>query len=120
MRARPCRDSRGVAAVLSLGLIGALLMATWVAAVVVAVLSARQQAGSAADLAALAAATVQQRGGSATPCQRAAEVAQANGARVRACVVGPDGVLVEVVHPVKGVPGARLVRARARAGSGAG
>jgi secretion/DNA translocation related TadE-like protein len=123
---RPCRhpdrraggrpDERGSGAIWTLAaVIVVLLMATVVVDVGAAVV-ARHRAGSAADLAALAAAERAQQGWS-DGCARAARVALAAGGRLRHCVVSGAVADVTVEVPAAGL-GHRLGTAvgRARAG----
>lgn len=120
MSPAPRRD-RGAAAVWVLGC-GAVVLAVGLFVLVrsLAVL-ARHRAETAADLAALAAASRIGVGGD--PCTSAGAVAAANGATVSSCLVrlGPGGrsgtVRVEVrAEADLPVVGARTVTARARAG----
>ncbi|MDQ6937644.1 MAG: flp pilus-assembly TadE/G-like family protein [Actinomycetota bacterium] len=118
------RGDRGAASLWVLGagvlvLTTALLVATRTAAV-----TARHRAGTAADLAALAAAgQIGRTADSAAICRRAAEIAQADGARLTTCTaqLAADGrsgtVRVEVTISLRlaGL-GPRPVSARARAG----
>ncbi len=112
---------RGAAAVWVLGC-GALVLAVGVLVLVrsLAVL-ARHRAETAADFAALAAATTIGTGGD--PCAAAREIAAANGAALLTCAVSLSAdaragtVRVEVIaHPDLPVVGRSSVTARARAG----
>lgn len=119
MRSRD--PDRGSATIWVLGcvlLVGTVLVVTLVRAVAVL---ARHRAESAADLAALAAAT--RIGTSGPPCAAAADLAARNGARLVSCRlrVDPDGRAGTVVVRVSAaatlpVVGAREVTASARAG----
>jgi secretion/DNA translocation related TadE-like protein len=108
---------RGSATVWVAALSGLVAVVGLAAVLVGLAIDARHRAGSAADFAALAAATraVQ---GLADGCARAAEIAAENGAALTACAVGPEGVAqVEVRVPLDlGRLGAHSARARARAG----
>jgi secretion/DNA translocation related TadE-like protein len=100
-------DDRGSATVWSLGAMGALLAVFTAALFMSQAVVARHRAGGAADLAALAAAD-HALDGSRTACRLAAEVAEAQGARLRSCEVA--GEVVEVTAEVDGA------RVRSRAG----
>ncbi|MBM7807180.1 secretion/DNA translocation related TadE-like protein [Geodermatophilus bullaregiensis] len=95
-----------------------VLAAVGLAAVLVgAAVVARHRAGSAADLAALAAASRAVVGDPAA-CATAGEVAQANGAALTTCAVG-DGAVVDVTVEVGvrlGPLGTRRATGTARAG----
>lgn len=106
----------------------ALLLAALVAGVVGAdLVGSRSRAGSAADLAALAAAGSALYG-EAAACRHAAVVAAANGARLDACAVGGDSALdadvavsVEAAGPLRAIAdrlGVAVPRIRARALAG--
>ena len=95
LRCRP-RDERGVATVVAVGLMGLLLAVTVVAAGGTRIAVAGHRAGAAADLAALAAAQAVRDGSDG--CAAATRVAQANRARVAACL--PDGMQVRVTVEV--------------------
>ena len=77
------RDQRGPPTLLVPALAGVLLLLGSALGVVAALVRAHRVAQSAADLAALAGAGALQLGGDA--CGRAAEVAEANDARLTAC-----------------------------------
>lgn len=121
----PARDrERGSATIWVL----ALMALVWFTAAAVLldgqVRAARQQASTAADLAALAAAERALQGPDAA-CRAAAEIADANGARLRRC--GVEGSIADVTAAVRlPAPAAPLTSAdrataRARAGpAGAG
>ncbi|SEO42445.1 Rv3654c family TadE-like protein [Actinacidiphila rubida] len=101
------RGDRGSATVWSLGSIGVLLALFAAALFMSQAVVARHRAGGAADLAALAAAD-HALDGSRTACRLAAEVAEAQGGRLRGCQVA--GEVAEVVVQVGGA------RVRSRAG----
>ncbi|PRY43166.1 secretion/DNA translocation related TadE-like protein [Geodermatophilus tzadiensis] len=108
---------RGSATVWTVALAGVLAAIGLAAVLVGAAVVARHRAGSAADLAALAAASRAVAGDPAA-CDTAGEVARANGAALTACTVG-DGAVVEVDVAVTvplGPLGTRTARALARAG----
>ena len=109
-----CRDERGVGVVITLGLVGVLTTLALVCAAAVALVVTHRKAQSAADLAALAGATDLRAGRDG--CAGAAQVAEANGAVLRACSVAGQEVEVTVVVAAPGVLGSRELRARARAG----
>lgn len=70
-----------------MGVIGAIVCLVVVAVPLYMVLVARSTTAAAADAAALAAADARAGASTGYPCVRAAEVASANGATVRACTV---------------------------------
>ncbi|MEX5719419.1 Rv3654c family TadE-like protein [Geodermatophilus maliterrae] len=108
---------RGSATVWAVALAGVLAAVGLAAVLVGAAVVARHRAGSAADLAALAAASRAVVGDPAA-CTTADEVAQVNGAGLTACTVG-DGAVVEVSVEVGvrlGPLGTRRATATARAG----
>ena len=88
-------DERGAATVLAVAFLGVLLLVGAALGVVGAMVNAQRVAQSAADLAALAAADAI--GDGTSPCDAAAELATANGARLTACLVDGRTVRVEVV-----------------------
>lgn len=104
------------------------LWSVWASAVVLAVVMAvlgwsaavvaRQRAESAADLAALAAASAQVRG--QDPCGAAGRVARGQGARLVSCVPEPAAVsvMVEVAPPSTLLRRLDMPPARARARAG--
>lgn len=107
-----CRDERGVASVVVLALILALMAVAWGAGCVVAAIMAHRSAQNAADLAALAGAEDLAHAGDG--CARAGEVALANRARLISCAVEGSVVSVEVAAAVSfGVTGEMHARARA-------
>lgn len=97
---------RGSATIWSLGSMGVLLAVFAAALFMSQAVVARHRAGGAADLAALAAAD-HALDGPRTACRLAAEVAEAQGGRLRGCQVA--GEVVEVVVQV----GDARVRSRA-------
>jgi secretion/DNA translocation related TadE-like protein len=92
------RDERGAATVLVLAFLGLLLFVGAALGVVGALVRAHRSAQSAADLAALAAASALARGDD--PCVAAASVASANGADLVSCA--PDGLEARVGVEVAG------------------
>ena len=108
---------RGSATVWVLALAGVLAVVGAAAVLVAAAVTARHRAGSAADLAALAAAGRAVLG-DPDACAVAARVAGGNGARLATCRVGDDAVVaVTVVVPVRlGPLGLYEATGRARAG----
>lgn len=111
------RDERGSATVWVLALSGVLAVVGLAVVLLAAAVVARHRAGSAADLAALAAAGRAVRG-DPDPCVAAGEIAAANGASLDECVVEDRAVVrVRVSVPVElGPVGERRATARARAG----
>ncbi|MBM9461150.1 flp pilus-assembly TadE/G-like family protein [Nocardioides sp. zg-536] len=87
---------RGAATVLVVAMCGVLLLVGAGTGVVAALVVAHRQAQGAADLAALAGATVLAEPGRGDPCGAAGEVAAANGAALVSCTVQGQDVLVEV------------------------
>ena len=107
---------RGSATVWTVALAGVLAAVGLAAVLVGAAVVARHRAGSAADLAALAAASRAVVGDPAA-CATAGEVAQANGAALTGCTVGGGVVEVSVEVGVRlGPLGSRRAAAVARAG----
>ncbi|MGY1806105.1 Rv3654c family TadE-like protein [Blastococcus sp. SYSU D00669] len=117
---RPDRE-RGSATVWVLALAGVLAAVGAAAVLVGAAVTARHRAGSAADLAALAAAGAAVRGDPGA-CAEAGALAARNGAELTACAVGADAVVtVTVAVPVRlGPLGLFAAEGRARAGPVAG
>ncbi|GAC1385920.1 MAG: hypothetical protein NVSMB48_23800 [Marmoricola sp.] len=113
MRERRDGES-GVASVLVLTLACALVVISWGALSLVALLVAHREAQSAADLAALAAAA--NSADTDRGCGLAATVAAANKARLVSCQVDGTTVVVDVEVRVAGRT--TEVHARARAGPG--
>ncbi|PFG41898.1 secretion/DNA translocation related TadE-like protein [Isoptericola jiangsuensis] len=109
---------RGAGTVLLLGVVAVVLLCFLGLAALGAAQHARARAQSAADLAALAAATAARSGLDA--CTTASAVTRRNGGEQADCLPGPGGtVTVTVVVPVRGpaLPGAgQGAVARARAG----
>ena len=79
---------------LAIGLAGAIVCLAAVVVPLYAVLAARSATASAADSAALAAADARVGAVTGYPCERAAEVAAANGATMTSCTV--DGLVATV------------------------
>jgi len=116
-RCRYGRQDHGSATVVVLAVLGVILIvASGVFALVGAVV-ASHRAHAAADLSALAGASLMARGeGQGSACARASAVAHRNDAAPVSCRAGPD-LSVEVVVSVEvGVPGLGAAAARARAG----
>lgn len=111
--AGPPRGERGSATVIGAVLVTALLASCLLVVHLGAAVIARHRAASAADLAALAAASAAVRG-SGAPCAAAVEIAAAGAGRVDSCEVSGWEVRV-VVSAAAGVLGQRAT-ARARAG----
>lgn len=88
------RDARGAATVLGIGFIGLILTVALVAVGITAVIAAHRRAQSAADLAALAAASGYQRG--VSPCDEAQRIAEANGGHLISCALDGPVATVEV------------------------
>lgn len=110
-------SERGAGTVLAVTLLAVLLLVGSALSVVVAMVRAHRMAESAADLAALAAASAVGRG--ADPCSAAARIAAANGGSLATC--RPSGREVEVVVEVPGpqwLGQTADLTARARAGPG--
>lgn len=87
---------RGSATVLTVGAVAVVVMVLTGAMVVSGVVRDVHRAGSAADLAALAAAGPVA-SGEGTDCQAAASIAAANGAVLTECAAEPDGSVVVAV-----------------------
>lgn len=116
------RGERGSASVLGIGVVVGLSTVLVLALGLVAVLVAGQQARTAADLGALAAAGQMVQGlGDDAACARARQVAHEHGTSLQSCVVDPAGaspwpeVTVQVERPVIGTRWTVSVRARAGA-----
>lgn len=92
-------NDRGAATVLVVALAGLLLLVGAAAAVVGAIVVAHRTAQAAADLSALAGATVLADHSGRDPCAAAAEVAAANGAALTSCAVDGQDLLVGVTVP---------------------
>lgn len=110
------RGERGSGTVLVLGLTALLLFAAMTATTLAAVAVARHRAGSAADLAALAAASRVTAGATAA-CAAGSEVARAAGADLLQCRVRGREVDVEAAARPPG-PLGRLGQATVRARAG--
>ncbi|MDI6910567.1 Rv3654c family TadE-like protein [Nocardioides sp.] len=91
---RSAREARGSATLFAVSCLAVLLLLGAALGVVGAMVRAHRMAQSAADLAALAAATALGRGGE--PCAAGTAVAVANGARLAGCSVTGREVLVRV------------------------
>jgi len=114
---RSARGERGAVTVLAVALLGFLLMVTAALGVVAAIIVAHRRAQSAADLAALAGATALQR--AADACGEAGAVAAANQARLSACeVAGQDVVVTVRVDGPRWLGQRGSLSAMARAGPG--
>jgi secretion/DNA translocation related TadE-like protein len=107
--------------VLALAAVGVLLACLVGSLALVGAVHAAHRARAGADLAVLAAASVQQQVASADlACRRAREIARANGCDLRSCRADPDGtVSVAVTAPTRTpLPALRLGPAHARARAG--
>ncbi len=112
---------RGAAVVWTLALMAVLGLAAFVATGLGALVVARQQASTVADLAALAGAQALE-----DPCARAAFVVQENGLRLDGCTLAGEDLVVDVAGPAPAVLGRLLatlgggpapeIRVSARAG----
>jgi secretion/DNA translocation related TadE-like protein len=109
------RDDAGFAAPAAVALTGLVLVAALVGAAMGRVLVDQRRAAAAADLAALAAATALQVGGS--PCSAARRSASRNGAELSGCAVAEEQVRVELVVSTPALLG-RVVRVAATAHAG--
>ncbi len=108
---------RGSGSVLVLGVVAVLLVVGVAATALVQAQGAMSRARTGADMAALAGATaLSSLTRPADPCQRASQVAAANGTQLQECTVSGQDVTVSVTARarVMGVP--RAARAAARAG----
>lgn len=113
LRDRSDPGERGSGTVLMLGVLGAAVVLLTVVALLVGVLRARAVAQTAADLAAIAAATVlHDPAGGGDPCAVAEQAASAGSAALTACTIA-DGFVTTAVS-VEGTFG--TARATARAG----
>lgn len=114
-RTRPA--DRGSASVWVLALSGVVLLSGVASVLAGLAIISRHEAGTAADLAALAAAS-QALSGSGVACARAEEIARINGAELQSCDLEADGVVdVAVTVTVRfGSLGLGVARAEARAG----
>jgi len=88
------RSDIGSGSVLAIGLTGAIVCLVAVVVPLYAVLAARSAVAGAADAAALAAADARVGAVTGYPCDRAAEVAAANGATMASCTV--DGLVATI------------------------
>lgn len=93
MRSGPSREC-GSGSVLGISLVGAMVCLAAAVVPLYAVLAARSNVAMAADAAALAAADARVGVVAGYPCDRAAEVAVANGAAMTGCTV--DGLIATV------------------------
>ncbi len=118
-RARWVDDDAGSATIVGTAVVACLIALTVALSAVGSAVTARHRATAAAELAALAAASVLLTGG-AEPCAAAGRVVRAHGdsgLALAACGVDGDFVGVAVTVPVRlGRFGIRKARARARAG----
>ena len=114
-RGQPPRDDDGAGTVLVIAMAGLLMFVLVGLAAVSGLVTAQRRAQAAADLAALAGASV----GTGAECAEAARIAEANGAALIQCSVISREVRVEVKVPGPRWPGRRVqVSAEARAGPG--
>ncbi|MDQ3716838.1 MAG: flp pilus-assembly TadE/G-like family protein [Actinomycetota bacterium] len=116
-RAFPIGSDRGSASVWVLALSGVVLLSGTASVLAGVAIISRHEAGTAADLAALAAAS-QVLSGSEKACGAAQGIAGANGAELVSCTLSGDGVVdVAVTVTVQfGSLGLGVARADARAG----
>lgn len=115
--ARRAAGERGSGTVLWLGVVGVVLATFLGLAVLGAALVASHRAHGAADAAALAGAQAALDGlGPQVACERAADLAAANGARLAGCAAGADEVTVDVEVDPGLSTGLGPARARSRAG----
>jgi len=113
-RVRPlrCADQRGAGTVLGLGFLGLVSVIAFVAVGLGGIVVVHRRAESAADLAALAAASGYQ--GGSGPCDAARRIAAANGATVVRCALDGPVATVEVACTARiGAPIRMIGRARA-------
>jgi len=125
---RPCSaddGDSGMATILVLSLVSVIVVASSVAVAIAQVSLVRQRVASAADLAALAAATALRRGEQAGACREAAAVAAANHGVLLSCRADYPSATVEVGSAVPGLVSRlaelarvpeQMIRVRARAG----
>lgn len=112
-------DDEGAATVLVVAMAGMLLFVLIALSAVTGLVTAQRRAQGAADLAALAAATVAMTGGD--PCAQAARISAANDAILESCSDAHGDVLVQVRVSGPVWSGRAVhVSARARAGPGPG
>lgn len=115
------RDDGGSSTVMALGLIAVLITATVAALAVLSAVRTAHHARSAADLAALAGAVVQQQdSGATTPCAEAERIALRHDVVLVACEVDAGGTVTVttsavIPHRLGGV-GPERAEGRARAG----
>lgn len=105
-------DDRGAGTVLALGVLGAAVALLLLCAPLVAVAVGHQRAATAADAAALAGADVALGAAVGVPCERAGEIAAADGALLVRCVQRASVVAVRVSVSAAGLH----IEAVARAG----
>lgn len=114
---RRARQEEGAGTAMSLAVIAVALSLALGAIGLIQAQGASGRARLAADLAALAGATVLSSVlAPGSPCAMAEHVARANGARVTSCRVSGEDVRVDVVVPATVLGVARQARASARAG----
>ncbi len=111
MRDRPGGE-RGSGSILAVAIVAAVLLMFAAMLPVASVLSAHQRAAGAADASALAAADVAVGISAGSPCPVAEIVAEANGTRLRGCLIDGTTATVRVSTSVFGF----AVSARATAG----
>ena len=109
---RGSRNDRGAGAVLAIALVMAVVVIGLAGVTLAAALSARQRVVGAADLAALAAADAASGAIAGVPCEVAAGVVRAGGARLAGCQARGPVVTVTAVGSFAGIP----IEARAIAG----
>lgn len=109
------RDAQGAATVLGVGFVALILVVALVATGIAALVFAHRRAQSAADLAALAAASGYQRG--VAPCGEAQRIAAANRGRLVSCVLDGPVATVEIECSVV-LGGTFRLHGRAKAGPG--
>ncbi len=102
---------RGSASVIVIGLLAALLIASVAAVGACALLAAKQRVSAAADAAALAAADTASGLIAGSPCDRAAQAARLNGARLGRCRLAGAVALVSAEAALGGIPIAVWARA---------
>ena len=91
---RCAEGDTGAGSVLAVALVGTVVALTFALVPLYAVLAAKSSVAAAADAAALAAADARVGAATGYPCDRAAEVAAANGAKVLSCEA--DGLILTV------------------------
>lgn len=108
------RDERGVAVVVTIGLIAVLVLVASVTVGTVAIVLAHRRAQVAADLASLAGAAALQQGGDA--CATAARIVSLNEGTMTACQTAGSSVVVATAVRLFASLGGADVPARSRAG----